>query len=103
MFFVACLKKNLNDTKLKLLFLTARSDVTFFVGEAEHISISYLTGKRVTNIELLVVSDHLLTCNSNINFDDFTILTKNYYQFNLPIKESLLINHDNPVLNKTTK
>ena len=46
------------------------------------------------------ISDHLLTCDCNINFDDFTILSKDIY---LLIKESLLISCDKPILNKTVK
>ena len=37
---------------------------------------------------MLNISDRLLTCDCNINFDDFTILSKDY-------KENVLIARDN--------
>ena len=49
------------------------------------------------------ISDHLLTCDCNINFDDFTILSKDSNNINLLIKESLLISLHKPILNKTVK
>ena len=49
------------------------------------------------------ISDHLLICDCNINFDDFTILSKDSNNINLLIKESLLISRDKPILNKTVK
>ena len=51
----------------------------------------------------LVVSDHLLQCNYIIDFDHFDILATDVSKFNLLVKESLLIKHDNPVLHGTTK
>ena len=47
--------------------------------------------------------NHLLTCHCNKKFNDFTIVSKNSFNFNLLIKENLLVAPDNPILNKTDK
>ena len=67
------------------------------------MGVSNLTGKRLKNIKDSVVSDHLLQCNCAIDFDHFHILATDVSKFNLLVKESLLIKHDNPVLKRTTK
>ena len=38
------------------------------------MGISNLTGKRIKNVKLSAISDHLLHCNRRINFDDFDII-----------------------------
>ena len=73
----------------------------FYIRAAEHMGISHLTNKCLKNVKQSAISDHLLTCDCNINFDDFTILSKDSNNINLLIKESLLISHDKPILNKT--
>ena len=45
----------------------------------------------------------MLTCDCNINFNDFTILSKDSNNINLMIKESLLIARKKLILNKTVK
>ena len=75
----------------------------FYIRAAEHMGISHLTNKRLKNVKQSAISDHLLTCDCNINFDDFTILSKDSNNINLLIKESLLISCDKPILNKTVK
>ena len=69
-----------------------------------HMEISYSRNKQLKNVKQSAISDHLLTCNCNINFNDFTILSKeDSNNINLLIKESLLISRDKPILNKTFK
>ena len=67
------------------------------------MSISNLTGKRLKRIKQSAVSDHLLECNCSTDFDHFDILTSDANRLRLLIKESLLINRDQPQLNKTIK
>ena len=67
------------------------------------MGISHLTKKRLKNVKQSAVSDHLLTCDCSINFDDFTILSKDSNNMNLLIRESLLISGDKPILNRTVK
>ena len=64
---------------------------------------SNLTEKRIKNAKELALSDHLLQCDSPITFGDFDILASDSSKFKSPIKESLLIKRDKPVLNRTTK
>ena len=67
------------------------------------MGISHLTNKHLKSVKQSAISDHLLTCDGNINFNDFTILSKDSNDINLLIKESLLISRDKLILNKTVK
>ena len=68
------------------------------------MGILHLKNKcRLKNVKQSAVSDHLLTSDCNINFNDFITLSKDYNNINLLIKESLLIAPDKPILNKTVK
>ena len=49
------------------------------------------------------ISDHLLQCDSSITFDDFDILASDSNKCKSLKKESLPIERDKPVLNRTTK
>ena len=62
----------------------------FYVRAAEHMGISHLTNKRLKNVKQSAISDHMLTCVCNINFNNFTILSKDSNNMNLLIKESLV-------------
>ena len=66
------------------------------------MGISNLANKRLKNIKQSPISDHLLTCECSINFNDFTILSKDSNNINLLIKKSL-ISRDKPLLNKIVK
>ena len=58
----------------------------------------------LAHVKQSVIPDDVLTCDCNINFNDFIILSKNSSNnINLSIKESLLISRDKPILNKTVK
>ena len=52
---------------------------------------------------IIAVLGHVLTCEFNINFNDFTVLSKDSNSINLLIKKSLLIARNKPILNKTVK
>ena len=67
------------------------------------MGISHLINKRLKIVKQSAISDHVLTCDCNINFNDFTILSKDSNNINLLIKETLLISHDKTILNKTVK
>ena len=75
----------------------------FYVRAAEHMGISHLTNKRLKNVKQSAILDHMLTCECNISFNNFTILSKGSNNINLFTKESLLIARDKPILNKTIK
>ena len=55
------------------------------------MEILHLTNKRLKNVQQSAASDHLLTCDCNVNFGDFTILSEDSNSINLFIRESLLI------------
>ena len=75
----------------------------FYVRAAEHMGISHLTKKRLKNVKQSAISDHLLTCDCNINFNDYTILSKDSNNINLLINENLIIARDKPILYKTAE
>ena len=75
----------------------------FFTRAAKHMGISNLTSKRVKNAKESTVSDRLLQCNCTIDFDHFDVLASDINSFRLLIKESLLIKHEKPVLNRAVK
>ena len=75
----------------------------FYIRAAEHMGISHLTNKRLKNVKQSAISDHLLTCDCNVNFNDFTILSRDSNNVSFLIKESLLIARDEPSLDKTVK
>ena len=75
----------------------------FYTRVDVHLGISNLTGKRLKNVKQFVISDHLLQCNCTINFDNFDILAAEASKFKLLLRESLLIKHDKPILNRTIK
>ena len=70
------------------------------VRSGEHIGISPLTFKKVKPLVESSIRDHLLFCNHDPSFDDFTVLAQGTNKFLLEIKQSLLIKRDKPILNK---
>ena len=66
----------------------------------EHIGISPLTFKKMKTSKESSIRDHLLECDNNPFLDEFTILTHGNKKCLLEIKEILLINQDQPVLDK---
>ena len=73
---------------------------SFYVRAAEHMEILHLTNKRLKNVKESAISEFLLTCDCNINFDDFIILSKDSNNVNLLIKESLLISRESLVISR---
>ena len=66
---------------------------------SEHIGISPLTFKKKKPSKECLMRDHLLQCDNNPSFDEFTTLAHGDKKHLLEIKESLLIKRDQPVLN----
>ena len=85
-----------------ILPITVRRIGTWKVRSGEHIGISPLTfhPRKVKPSKESAIRDHLLNCNNIPSFDEFTILAYGHHKYILEIKESLLIKHDRPVLNK---
>ena len=67
------------------------------------IAISNATEKRIEGVEESTITDHLLQCDSLINFDHFDILACDTNEIRWVTKEGLFIKRDKPVLNRTIK
>ena len=70
------------------------------VRPGEHIGISPLTLKKTKPSKESSIRGHLLKCDNNPSFDEFTILAHGNKKYLLEIKETFLIKRDQPVLNK---
>ena len=68
----------------------------------EHIGISPLAFKKTKPSKESSIHDHLLECDNNPSFDEFTILAHGNKKYLPKIKESFSIKRDQPVLNKNT-
>ena len=77
-----------------------KTDRHLQVRACEHLGITPLTGKRVSQPRRSAVSDHLLISNHICDFENFSILTSEQNSFRLLLKESILIAKDKPVLNR---
>ena len=67
---------------------------------SEHLGVTPLTGKFVKTSKKSAIFDHMLLDGHKASFDNFSILLKEGNPFKLQLKESLLISHDKPILNK---
>ena len=66
--------------------------------------MSHLTGKKIKSNNInSAIHDHQLFCNCLPTPENFTILCSEPNDFKLTLMESLLINRDKPLLNKTVK
>ena len=72
----------------------------FKVRVGEYSSISPLTNKRPKSKKSIAVKVHMLICDQPVSFDYFKLLASSNFEFHLKIKESLLISHDQPIMNK---
>ena len=72
----------------------------FFMRASEHLSITPLTGKFVKMPKKSTIFDHMLLDSHKASSDNFLIFLKESNPFKLQLKESLLISHDKPILNK---
>ena len=72
------------------------------VRAGEHIGLSPLTFEKFKPSKESAVRDHLLFCDNDSSFEEFSVLAKAFSKFSLEIKESLLIKADAPNLNRNT-
>ena len=70
------------------------------VKSVEHIGKSLPTFKKTKPSKESSIRDRLLEYDNNPSFDEFTIVAHGNKMYLLEINESLLIKHDQPVLNK---
>ena len=66
----------------------------------EHADISSLTRITSKAKTTTAIKDHMLFYDHEVSLNDFKILVSSNSEFHLQIKESLLISHDKPELNK---
>ena len=64
------------------------------IRSGEHIRISPLTFKKTKPSKESSTREHLLQCDNNPSFEEFTILAHGNKKYLLEIKESLLIKRD---------
>ena len=62
----------------------------------EHIGISLFTFKKTKPSQESLKPDHLLQCDNNPSFNEFTILAHGNNQYLIAVKESLLNKRDQP-------
>ena len=62
--------------------------------------MSPLTNILFNSKKSTAVKDHMLMCDQPVSFDDFKVLASSNSEFHLLNKESLLISHDQLILNK---
>ena len=72
------------------------------VRAGKHIGLSHLTFKKCKPSKESAVCDHLLFCDNDPSFEEFSVLAKASSKFSLEIKENLLIKRDAPNLNRNT-
>ena len=70
---------------------------------SEHMGISACTGKNIKSYKNSAVRDHMLVCNNNVSFNDFSVLADGTNDFRIKLQESLLIHRDGPQGNKTSE
>ena len=68
------------------------------VRASEHLHMTPLTDKQVTNLKPNAISDHLLLTGHHEDYHKFTILSYDTNNFKLVIEESILISRDSPDL-----
>ena len=79
----------------------------YLVRSLEHLGVSIHTGKKYTfnskNSNNTAVLKHIHECKCEASLDDFQIIGSASNDYHLKIKESLLIQKDNPIINLSVK
>ena len=70
---------------------------------SEQINIYKFWLKHFKMVKQSAISDHLLACDCNINFNYLIIFSKDFNNINFLLKLSILISRDKLILNKTVK
>ena len=75
----------------------------FKVRACEHVGITPLTEEKVKSPKESTEFDNIFRTGHNASFDDFETLAKEFDEFRLFLRESLLILRDGPPLNRYVK
>ena len=86
--------------KLSNLDLWPSSNIWSKIELLSIFSITPLTSRFVKIPKTSAIFDHILLDGHKAGFDNFSILLKESNAFILQLKESFLISHDKPILNK---
>ena len=72
---------------------------------SEHLGISHRTSKprKYNPKQTTAVREHIRTCEHSGSFNDFKIVSQGKTDFEILIKESLLVGKEKPILNKQIK
>ena len=90
-FFVSCVVSQCGRCSTSYY---GETDRHLQVRSVEHIGVSPLTFRKVKSSAESSICNHLLFCNYDPSFDDFTILNQGTSKFLLEIKQSLLTKRD---------
>ena len=72
----------------------------FKIRACEHLDITPLTGKKVKCPKQSAIFDHIFHTCHNASFHDFETLVKDFDEFRLLLRESLVILRDDPPLKR---
>ena len=72
-----------------------------FVRESEHLGRSYRSNQILSSPPFSAIRDHAITTGHAINRENFSIIANAKSEFELNIKESILIKQMSPSLNNT--
>ena len=75
----------------------------FKVRTCEHLSITFLAGKKSKGPKESDIVDHILLAGHNPSFNEFETLVKESNEFRFLLRESILTSHDEPSLKKYVK
>ena len=72
---------------------------------SEHLGISYITRKdrKYNDKQTTAIREHIRLCKHSGDFSNFEIVSQANTDFELLLKESLLVGHEQPFLNKQVK
>ena len=100
------------------MYFVKNSALVFFINLSVIAAILFITVKQNAilrqsswtygnltskHVKMSAISEHFLTCDCDINFDDFIVWPENSNSLNLFIKESSLVTRGSVILNKTVK
>ena len=73
----------------------------FKVCLSEHMGVFACTGKNIKPTKNTAVRDQMLVCHNIVSFEDFSGLANGNNDYIIKLKESFLVHHHGPQLNKT--
>ena len=75
-------------------------NATYYGETCRHLNVRIIENSGVSPKATTAVKDQMLFCDHVVSLEDFKILARSNSEFDLNIKESLLISLDKPELNR---